>query len=477
MRYRAELEAIYKKHEMEKIRVIVDIIKNEHKSIDLQRSTLTEYLKKIRREGIVVTELVLDDSWTVVSDDFGVNTYNWITRGESQSYSVEFIDNLFTYYSRKGYNFTRNKAQLKFGLTPKAWTRISQQFQLSKDCDILSPYTLQNTAKDDLADLIESRINTLLSSGEMTAQKYDDAVSRKHRKIIESSNLKTVWENSVITDLLEQLPGVETIKLPVTESSKIDDLVVGITDFHAGAKYTGSLISEDYSLSVFKTKLRNSVKLTNDREAKNVHLVIAGDIVECINLMHENQFKGLEEEGYGVGIVFQTYEILVEEVFNKINNLSSISLVSGNHDRDTPNNKNMNSAAVDILVYLLKQQFSLSKSSVIVNYHPDLVSFDLPGFGVITAHGHKGLHKREGSFLTENFAKDRNKFQFILTGHYHSFACKSGDDSYNHRKITMPSIVTANLYSDLDIGRSARSGVTFLYLNSIGQPSMTIENL
>ena len=477
MRYRAQLEKHFGSKGEMKIKELAEYILENDTDINLKKSSLVEYLRTIKRENKAAALVVDGDSYTVeMSSDAAGNKipmYHW----KDASYTVEFIDNLFTFYSRKGYNFTRMKAQLKFGLTPKAWGQIARQFNMSKDCDILSPWTLSNTPKGELENIIQSKIDKILSSGEMTTQRYNDSVTRKHRRVIEAANLGDAWENEVLADLIEQLPRATKINVPVSKANKIQDLVTGITDLHSGAKFKGNLISEDYSLVVFKEKLRNAVILSNAKEAKNNHLLIAGDIVEAINMMHENQFKGIEEEGFGVGIVFQTYEILVEEVFNKLHNLKSISLVSGNHDRDAPSNKNMNSAAVDILVYLIRQQFALSNVGIEVNYHPDILGIDFPGFGVITAHGHKGLHKREGSFLVENFAVDRNKYQFILTGHFHTFVCKQNDDTFNHIKLIMPSIVTANSYSDLDIGRSARSGVTFCYVNAVGEPTFSIERI
>lgn len=475
MKYRSKLEDYYiaLKEEGYSINKMAHYIADNDTEIGIGYSSIYRHLTTIKREkedAITVTDKA---SWRVVKD-----SYVFEVGKELKTFPVSVIDDIFLHYSRRGYNFTRLKVQQKFDISPKNFNAISRTFHLSKDCDLVSPYTKETTSEEDLNRILDSQIRKIVKSGERTLDKYQEELNKRYRKALEKEKRKELWNNELISDLLDKLVDIKEIKVPKREAYSIDELVVAITDLHVGAKYKKNLISEDYDMGVFIDKIQKSVVLTNDKGAKNVDFVVSGDIVESLNaVMHPDQFKGLEEEGYGTDVMFRLYEIFVREIVEKVENLRSLNFVSGNHDRSQGNNKLADSAAVDILVYLLKQLFMLNGSNIQVNYDPDVLAFDTKGFGVITGHGHKGIHNRDSAFIVENFAIDRNKFQFILLGHLHTFTCKPGDDSYNHRKIVMPSIVTANKYSDVDLGRGAQSGVTFLWTNRFGRPSMLIENI
>lgn len=477
MRYRAQLEEIYAENEGEKIKVIAQIIRDEHPEIDLRKSSLIEYLRKIKREGTFVTKVKNDDSWKVIADSAGVNTYNWVSRGQSQSYSVDFIDNLFTYYSRKGYNYTRIRAQQKFGLTPKAWSQISQQFQLSKDCDLLSPFTLQNTPQDELEGIIDSRISTLLSSGEMTSQKYTDSVIKKHRRVIEKANLRQSFENDVISTLLEEFPSATKISLTTTTDTKISSVVGACGDLHALGKSKGmKLFTEDWNTGVLIEKLHNMADVLNSYKAEKTTVLILGDLVESISgLSHLDSWKGLEAGGWGANAIIQTYELIVEHLLNRVNNLSKIVMTGGNHDRLQASHSNGDRGVTDIIAYMLTNLYA--KEGIPVQYDENMVAFEEEGFNIVGVHGDKGMHKRELAYLTLKFAPNPKKFTFVLSAHLHSFFCQRNDDQEFARRITIPSIVTANGYSDVEVGRGAQSGFAVLYTNVVGKPTMVIETL
>lgn len=470
MRFKAQLKKLLLVNEGKlNLRALASNIA-ESKEIPLSEGTIYNYLLKLKREEKEVISIDNTPSWEVVQDN-----YIFEIKGSTKVFSVALIDSIFLYYTSKGYNFTRSKVQQRFNLTPKSFHTIQNVFNLSKDSDVFSPYTKATTSKEDLDKLADSLMEEIINSGEMTSKKYDETLRRKYKQIVDKNNLSKVWENEVLSDLLDRLPSATNISLPVSKASDIEELLVGIADLHAGAKFNNNLISADFSYDILVNKLQNVSALTNRKRAKDVHLFIAGDLVESLSaVMHPDQFKGMEQDGYGADVIFKTYEMIVDNLVNEIFNLKSIIFVAGNHDRSNPSNKLMDSMAVDILVYMLRERL---KGKVKVEYNPHIIGCDFKGFGVVGCHGHKGLHKRESSFLVENFAVDRNKFQFILNAHYHAFICKNNDDSFNHIKVTIPSIVTGNLYSDLDIGRSARPGVFFGWMNEFNEPSMLIERI
>ncbi len=476
MRYRKQLENHFEKYSKEspemKLTKMASIIHAEDKSIDLKYMKILKHLGTIKRENSGVATVVNDNSW-VVKD----SSYMFKAGGDTKIYSVEFIDDLFTHYSRKGYNYTRMKAQLKFGLTPKAWGQIARQFNLSKDCDILSPYTIKNTSKEELDGIIEGIINKVLVSGEMTTQKYQTALARKQRRDLEADVLDHTWRQDVITELLMELPKVKTIELNTNmKALGPKELVVVSGDYHSGGEFSGGKITEDWNMGVLKEKLNRMAESINESNAKYVDLVILADLVETISgLNHDDSWKGIGKGMFGANIIIKTYEIIVEELINKVVNLRRVCGCGGNHDRLQASNRNGDTGATDLIFYMLDQR--LKDTPVEVVYDPVLVSIDCENFGVIGVHGDKGLHRRNIEFLISRFSENRNHYQFVMSAHLHSFFCKKDDDQVIGRRVTVPAIITGNKYSDLEVGRASKSGFVKLYSNRFNQPEMTVVNI
>lgn len=477
MRYREQLTAHFKRLSKEgiKIKEMAKKIYKEDKTIELKASTMVEYLRAIKRESTEVVEIDNNDSWVVES-----GSYIFTVGGDRKVYSVAFIDNLFTHYSRKGYNYTRLKAQLKFDLTPKAWGQIARQFNLSKDCDILSPYTLENTEKSELESIISNKIQTILNSGEMTNQRYADAVTRKHRRVIEADLLEQTWRQDVISELIEELPKCENIKLRKSDFKddfyQTDELVAVCGDLHAGAEATGLKITEDWSIDHLVEKLERMAMSINADRAKEVDLVILADLVESVSgLNHLDSWKGLGKGMFGSNIIILTYELIVKHLINKIDNLRRICGCGGNHDRLQSSSHNGDTGATDLIFYMLEMR--LADTGVEIVYDPVVISIKCKNFGFIGVHGDKGLHKRSIEYLITSFSLDRNQYQFVGSAHLHSFFCQRNDDQDIGRRFTIPSIVTGNKYSDLEVGRASKSGFVKLKSNLFNQPEMTIVNI
>ena len=475
MRYREQLTIHFKKYHAEgmKIKEMAKKIFEEDKSISLKVSSMVEYLREIKRENKDIAVIDNGDTWAVER-----GSYVFTVKGDTKVYSVSFIDDLFTHYSRKGYNFTRIKTQLKFDLSSKAFGQITRMFNLSKDCDILSPYTLENTDKKELEGIIESKIQTILNSGEMTSQRYNDAVTRKHRRVIEGDLLEQTWRQDVIGELIEELPECENIKLKKADykESSIYEMAAVCGDLHAGAEAKDMKITEDWSMEILIEKLENMAHSINESRAEHVDLVILADLVESVSgLNHLNTWKGLGKGLYGANIIIQTYEILVKHLINNITNLRRICGCGGNHDRLQSSNHNNDTGATDLIFYMLEMR--LQETEIEIVYDPVVISIQLNNFGVIGVHGDKGLHKRSIEYLITKFSVDRNQYQFVMSAHLHSFFCQRNDDQDIGRRVTVPSIVTGNTYSDLDVGRSSKSGFIKLYSNSFKQPEMVIVNI
>lgn len=474
MRYKNQLEEYYDVLRKQKsINEIVEYILLNDKNIELSKGTLKNYLYQIKREHTEVITVDDKPDWKVINTQ-----YVFEVKGVRKTFSIELIDNIFLYYSTRGYNFTRLKVQQRFNITPRTFRYIQNVFNLSKDCDTISPYTKLNTSLPELELLIQHRTNELLDSGEMTRQKYDDAVIRKYRRIIDKDNVHTSWTNEVISELLEEYPNITNLEITRDKNSDIDEVTAVIADIHAGGKAEKTLISAEWNTTKLIEMLHKVAIIINSYKAAKVNIVILGDLVETISgINHPDSWKGIEQGMYGANVIIETKEILIKELLNHIVNLKNIIATGGNHDRLQASNKLGDTGATDLIFHMIKERLALTKSNINVIYDPVLVRFKTKNFGIIGIHGDKGLHRRELSYIINKFAQDKSQYQFVVSGHLHSFFCKKDDDQEIGRRITVPSIVTGNNYSDIEIGRGSLSGLVTLKSNVFGGHEMTVHNI
>ena len=473
MRFREQLESIYKSMQNKSVKDIMKIVRREAPSITLTDTELQSAIYTLKGEDEEVISIDNTNDWSV---DDGNYVFK---RGTSMKvFSIELIDNIFKYYSRKGQDYTRIAVQQRFGLTPKTFHQIVSVFNLSKDCDIISPYTKQNNSPEDVLNIIDKTIDEVLDSGERTTQKYQQKVARKNRKNVEDMKLDQGWRQEIISDMLAEYPMVSEIKVSRDNNNKVDEISVILADIHAGGKSEKTKLSGEWSVDEMIIKLNRIAKVANSYKAAKVNLVILGDLVETVSgINHPDSWKGIEGGMFGSNVIIQTQEMLVKELINKVTNLNKIVATGGNHDRLQASNKMSDVGATDLIFYMIGERLKLTKSTVELIYDPVIVSFKTGAFGIIGVHGDKGLHNRELSYVTQKFAADRDQYQFVFSAHLHSFFCKRNDDQEFGRRVTIPAIITGNDYSDIQIGRASKSGVVVVKENMFNEPDMIVHNL
>lgn len=450
---------------------IAELIYNEDKSIKLSLKSIKTYLYTLNRDRKKAITVNNKSTYKVVGD-----RYVFEHKGEEKIFSIELIDTIFTYYVRRGYNFTRAKIQQRFNLTPENFNLIQRRFHLSKESDLFSPHTKQNTSKEELSVITDNLMQEVINSGEMTSQKYEESLKRKYRKIINKENLDTTWKKEVISELLQQYPDCEIIKLKKSPGpARYTEISVNVTDIHGGSKAEKMKITQDWSVKKLELYLDRVANITNTFNCPKVHLNLLGDLVETVSgINHPDSWKLIEDGMFGSKTIIETKNILIR-FFNKINNLYSINGVGGNHDRLQSSNKLADTGATDLIFALIKERFR--NTDLEVNYDPILLSLDREGYGEILCHGDKGLHKRSIEYLFTKFAIDKSKFQFINTGHWHSLQIKNNDSQEIARRIVFPSIITGNYYSDVEIGKADKSGFGINTVNMYGEPVLIIHNI
>ena len=262
-----------------------------------------------------------------------------------------------------------------------------------------------------------------------------------------------------------------------TIGSLYKEISVNVADLHSGAKSDRMKITEGWSMEVMEEKLDRAAMIINSYGSPKVHLNFLGDLVETVSgINHPDSWKLIQDGMFGSATILHAKNVLVRFI-NKVHNVTSINGVGGNHDRLQASNKLSDTGATDLIFAMIAERIELSGSKVEVNYDPVLLSLDREGYGDIICHGDKGLHRRFLEFLILSFAKDKNKFQFVNTGHLHTFMVRNNDSQYIGRRTVCPSIITGNNYSDVELGKSDRSGIMINAMNIFNHPDQIIHSL
>jgi hypothetical protein len=259
--------------------------------------------------------------------------------------------------------------------------------------------------------------------------------------------------------------------------------VASFADFHIGAEVKQLLKTKDFNIEVLINYLQKAVYIINSHNYSKVHVNMLGDFFESLSgINHENTFKSLMADGWGANAIIMANEIIGEHLLSKINNLTSINIVSGNHDRMTASNKVDNTGeGGKVLWYMLKKDFP----TIPVRYHNSVLSVVIDGISYLLTHGDKGYSKKEFSKFVLDYGIP-DLYNLVMEGHLHSRvvtkAVKAKRTQYeeieavslddvNYRKIVCASIFTGNWFSE-SIGYSSAAGLTITENNGDGKPNV-----
>ena len=168
-----------------------------------------------------------------------------------------------------------------------------------------------------------------------------------------------------------------------------------------------------------------------------------------------------------------------DSFISKINNLVSIDLVSGNHDRVTADKAQDDKGEVaQMLAYMFKMQYP----QLDITYNPMLISKVYDGISYIFTHGHLPFVKKEISKVLFDYGK-QGYYNVLVKGHLHSrevkktYRRKQLDfedysvvelDEQDYRAITAPPIFTGNFFSE-SLGFTSSSGAAVIESNGRGK--------
>lgn len=251
--------------------------------------------------------------------------------------------------------------------------------------------------------------------------------------------------------------------------------LVQVADLHIGAFVRGLNKTEDFDPDTVIHQLDRIADNVNSKKYKEVHLSVLGDIIESFTgLNHMNSWKGMIYNGTGADVSILAHEIL-SDWFKKINNLKTVYMVSGNHDRVTSNKQEDDKGDfTKTCAYFLNREFK----NVDVQYDPLCISVEIDNIFHVFTHGHLGFSKKNIGEVFFKYGK-QGVFNIISSGHLHTRQKKDPivmrdfivADAVDYRGITVPSIFPGNWYSESN-GWTSTPGYIIIENNGKNKPNV-----
>lgn len=373
---------------------------------------------------------------------------------------VDELDQIFYEYSKHGLNMSQVQVQNKHGFDALQWQSLKRTFDLVKDSDVFSPYSLSLVSDKEACDMIAKKIGEKYAPKNMRAVvEYED---RKQTKKAYESAIKRVADldyrfQILETAILDYVGSVKEVLVRKSKDTVIDDAIAVVDDIHGGADVKGSFNLPAYNWKVVEKRLSQVASDINSRKAKRNTIVLGGDLIESFTgLNHINSWQNLSDQnGYGVDSVVKVAEELTKWL-QTIDNVHEVIIISGNHDRVTSNNKeDVEGQVAKLVSYILGGQFGKSFK---VTWDNLIVRRKFGGCGYLFLHGDKGLAKKKGDLVGQYGYKGIYNIAFL--GHLHTR--KVMTDTLEYRVVHVPSIFSGNPYSKRG-GWSTLAGYTYAY--------------
>jgi predicted phosphodiesterase len=414
-----------------------DAVRKRYRNLDLPA-------KKINSQNSVKAVVEEEKAPFVVDKN---NNVSWKYRHGVIELSLNKLDEIFYEYSRKGLNMSQVKIQNKHGFTAIQWQSLKRTFDLVKDSDVFSPYSLSLVSGKEACDMIESKIAEKYSPKNMRAVvEYAD---EKQRRLAYDNAIKHVskldYHRQVFeTELLDYISQAkQKVITKRTPDSKVSHGVTTIQDLHIGANIEETKNLPKFDADVVRLRLAQSAKEINARGAAHNTICFNGDIIETFTgLNHINSWKNIDKAyGYGVKATIKSIE-LITEFLEQVNNVQEVIFVSGNHDRTTSDNKeDVTGEVIQWIHYVLKGKFGhLFK----FDWSPDVITREIDGICYVWTHGHLGLSKRPVAEIVNMYGNPR-LFTLVIQGHLHTRKILA--DTAMYRSIVGSSIFTGNDFS------------------------------
>ncbi|MFN7465265.1 MAG: metallophosphoesterase [Planctomycetota bacterium] len=260
---------------------------------------------------------------------------------------------------------------------------------------------------------------------------------------------------------------VKNDKINIVKTENFNAGVVALADIHAGLKIEKfTKHTQEYNVRKLTEYLTEIVTKTNQLGFKEVHVVILGDLVESVT--GYNKIETLKEMEFGMtggNLIIAAYELL-HKMLSSINNLKHVYMVSGNHDRLTPEKPmDKDGGAAQIVAYMLSK-------TVPTTWHPFIINTEIDNICYILNHGDHKIAKQDLGKVVFEYG-DQSKYNVFLTAHLHIrkstkiFQEKNTilSDTNKYRAVTVAPIVTGNRWAE-ENGYSCSPGFSIFVANS-----------
>jgi hypothetical protein len=247
-------------------------------------------------------------------------------------------------------------------------------------------------------------------------------------------------------------------------------------DLHFGAMIEGLVKTRDFNTQILKDGLLTSVEDFNNIKFAKRHVHIQGDLIESFTgLNHINSWHSMDSKMIGATVIKLCTKLL-DEALSKINNLETVKIIGGNHDRISKDNKeDVKGGAAEIIAYCLELL------GYNVEFHPYVISHEVQGINHIILHGDKKVSSKTSEEIVSLYGEN-GKYNFITEAHLHSAIEKLTaiqrskykviqDDKLMLRRITLKPFFTGNYYSET-LGYNTNAGYSILWANHKGLPKM-----
>jgi predicted phosphodiesterase len=254
-----------------------------------------------------------------------------------------------------------------------------------------------------------------------------------------------------------------------SKSSKVagrGTAVVALADFHLGMKWEGDAKNPPFDAEILAQRIAALVDKINAQGFEEVHLALLGDFIESFTgLNHLDTWKHLES--YGRTAVMGVCGLIRDELILRLNNVSNVYIVAGNHDRVT-NKKDQDARgeAAGLIADVLELMIDTP-----IHFDYSYLNPKIDGTKYILKHGHLGMSKRSEERLLLEYG-DPSCYNVILQGHDHKREVKKGHtirkdyvtsttslEGSNFRKIIVPPLVSGGSFSS-SLGLFGTTGAT-----------------
>ena len=392
------------------------------------------------------------------------NKVIWEAKGTQMEIDLELLDSVFYNYSKHGLNKTAVQVQNLLGFSAVQWQSFKRTFELVKDSDVFSPYSLSQISGKERTDMIASKISEKYSEKNMRdviAYEANKQRGRAYEKAIKLSEGLDYRRREFETAILDYVSGAsKKVNVRVAKKTTGKHGVHTIADLHIGADIEKNGVLPAYNIDIAKQRLDEAAELINqENNAKNT-ICFNGDFIESFTgLNHINSWKGIDKKyGYGTKATIMACELLTD-FLQKVDNVEEVLIVAGNHDRVTSNNnEDVDGEVVHWIHFILNERF---KSNFNVDCSVDVISRAIDNVCYIWTHGHLTLSKRSPAEII-NIYGIPGMFCLIIEGHFHTRKVKA--DTSRYRSIVISSIFTGNSYSK-NLGYSTLPGFVSCFSN------------